>query len=350
MFMLFQLYLSRNDVSLIEIFRIVSMRKWFESWFKFDRVLQIRIRSLRFSVVRHMSMIDSDLWKWKYVDVLLERLDCNRNSFINSNISGDLLFGLAVTLSHDDWWMLKSLTMMWSPWTAHSTAALRQGASSAGRGTARCPARCTRYAGVSRHLVIGLWHALASLAQLDKVCLGSSVNMLGGSAASPLYSRSWMNGYMYDASVRRHGQPEFGRINYVSPLIKYANLWRLDTRRTKRFRWFIKTYTSAQFFRLHPVFDALFNLNTQCVSFSSSRTFYLLFPSSLPWMKVSSTAMIFGTPILQSITVLSRKSTRLPGMTTTILTNLSRRMWFHKPAPALVPSKKKKITFFHQTT
>jgi hypothetical protein len=113
MFKRFQLNRSKNAISLIEMFKIVSMKKWFESWFKFDRVLQIRIRSLRFSVVKHMSMIDFDLWKWKYVDVFLEKLNCNRNSFIIKSISNDLLFNWIATSLHVEWWMLKSFIIMW---------------------------------------------------------------------------------------------------------------------------------------------------------------------------------------------------------------------------------------------
>jgi hypothetical protein len=114
MFRRSQLNRSKDDVSLIETFRIVSMSMWFESWFRSKRVLQIKIRSLRFFVVKHMSMIDFDFWKWKYVDVFLERLNCSRNSFIISSISSDLLFDRVAASSHDEWWMLKSFTMKWS--------------------------------------------------------------------------------------------------------------------------------------------------------------------------------------------------------------------------------------------
>jgi hypothetical protein len=114
MFKRSQLKRSKNDVSLIETFKIVSMSMWFESWFRFERDLQIKIRSLRFFVVKHKSMIDSDFWKWKYVDVSFERLNCNRNSFIMSSISNDLMFDRVETSSHDEWWMLKSFIMMWS--------------------------------------------------------------------------------------------------------------------------------------------------------------------------------------------------------------------------------------------
>jgi hypothetical protein len=114
MFKWSQLNRSKNDVSLIEMFKIVSMSMWFDSWFRFKRVLQIKILSLRFFVVRHMSMINSDLWKWKYVDVFFERLDCNRNSFITNNISSDLLFDLTVKSFHVEWWMLRFFIIMWS--------------------------------------------------------------------------------------------------------------------------------------------------------------------------------------------------------------------------------------------
>jgi hypothetical protein len=113
MFKRSQLNRSKDSVSLIETFKIVSINMWFESWFRSKRVLQIRIRSLRLFVVKHMSMIDSDFWKWKYVDVSLEKLNCNRNSFIMSSISNDLLFDRVVTSSHDEWWMLKSFTIKW---------------------------------------------------------------------------------------------------------------------------------------------------------------------------------------------------------------------------------------------
>jgi hypothetical protein len=113
MFKWSQLNRSKNNVSLIETFKIVSMSMWFESWFKFERVLQIKIRSLRLFVVKHMSMIDSDLWKWKYVDVSFERLNCNRNSFIKNSISNDLLFDRIVSSFHDEWWMLRFFIMMW---------------------------------------------------------------------------------------------------------------------------------------------------------------------------------------------------------------------------------------------
>ncbi len=72
------------------------------------------MRSLRLSIVRHMSMIDSDSWKWTYVEISLERLDCNRNSFISSSISKDLLFDLAVISFHVEWWIFRSLIIMWS--------------------------------------------------------------------------------------------------------------------------------------------------------------------------------------------------------------------------------------------
>ncbi len=113
MFKRFQLNRLINNVSLIETFRIVLMNMWFKSWFRFERDLQIKIRSLRFFVVKHMSMIDSDLWKWKYVDVFLEKLNCNRNSFIMNSISNNLLFDQIVISFHDEWWMLKSFIIMW---------------------------------------------------------------------------------------------------------------------------------------------------------------------------------------------------------------------------------------------
>jgi hypothetical protein len=113
MFKRFQLKRSKSDVSLIETFKIVSISMWFELWFRFERDLQIKIRSLRLFVVKHRSMIDSDFWKWKYVDVFLERLDCSRNSFIMSSISNDLMFDRIETSFHDKWWILKSFIMMW---------------------------------------------------------------------------------------------------------------------------------------------------------------------------------------------------------------------------------------------
>ena len=109
----FQLNRSKKNASSKKMFKMILINMWFESWFKFDRVLHVRIRSLRFSIVKHMSMIDSEFWKWKYVSVFLNRLNWRRNSFIKKSIFENLLSTRVATSSHDEWWMLKSFTMTW---------------------------------------------------------------------------------------------------------------------------------------------------------------------------------------------------------------------------------------------
>ncbi len=115
-FSLLQLNCSTSDVLMIKTFKTVSMSIWFELWFNLERIWQINTRSINASLIRLKSMIDSKLWKWVYVIVLLSRLNVRWNSFIKLIRSVDLLSIRVLESSHIEWWMLKSLIIKCFVW------------------------------------------------------------------------------------------------------------------------------------------------------------------------------------------------------------------------------------------
>lgn len=94
--------------------KIVSMNKWFKSWFKSKRILHVNTRFVKFEIIKHRFIINFDFWKWKYIVVFDDNLNVNWWSFIKLKIFFDLLSVRVWIFFHDEWCMLKFFINMYS--------------------------------------------------------------------------------------------------------------------------------------------------------------------------------------------------------------------------------------------
>ena len=112
-FNLFQLNFSNCWTFCIEMFNLIFMNIWSKSWFKFFLFRQTKILSMNFFEMKQKFMIDDDFWKWWYVNVSLNKLKINSNSFI-INIISNVLSSIRIFFFYMKWWILKFSIMMCS--------------------------------------------------------------------------------------------------------------------------------------------------------------------------------------------------------------------------------------------
>ena len=105
---LFQQNFFAEKTMLMKIFKMISINKWFKSWFKSSRVMQNIIRYENFFITKFRFIVNLLSIQLTYVLIRLRVLKISLNSFIKTNNFEALKSLIALTFFHLTWYMLKS--------------------------------------------------------------------------------------------------------------------------------------------------------------------------------------------------------------------------------------------------
>ena len=97
---LFQQNFFAEKAMLMKMFKMISINKWFELWFRFSRVMQNIIRCENFFIMKFKFIMNSlSIWL-TYILMCLKMLKINLNSFIKTNNFETLKSLITLTFFH----------------------------------------------------------------------------------------------------------------------------------------------------------------------------------------------------------------------------------------------------------